>query len=80
MFYPLGISIVFFFKKVNIYIYIYFYIAEYKSRLYIYSIITRGEHRGIAYMSWEPHQANSSAFFDLDTEKARLRLGLLQSS
>lgn len=41
-------------KKVNIYIYI-FYIAVYKSRLYIYSINTQGEHRGTTLMSWWPH-------------------------
>lgn len=42
MLYLLGISIVF---KKGKYIYIFFYIAVYKSRLYIYSINTQGEHR-----------------------------------
>lgn len=36
-------------KKENIYI---FYIAVYKSRLYMYSINTRGGHMGTTSMSW----------------------------
>ena len=48
MFYLLVTSIVFFKKEKNIYI---FYIAVYKSRLYIYSINTQGEHMGTTRMS-----------------------------
>lgn len=47
-------------KKVNIYI---FYIAVYKSRLYIYSINTQDEHRGTTYMSWWSHPQPGQWFY-----------------
>lgn len=47
-------------KKENIYI---FYIAVYKSRLYMYSINTRGGHMGTTSMSWwQLNHAGSSIF------------------
>ena len=60
MLYLLGMSIVF--KKGK---YMYLYIAVYKSRLYMYSINTQGEHMGTGRSPWlrsQPGRQFSTSF------------------